>query len=240
MAVAIGILAGVVILAVAGVGARLLIEFSKMTPVATGEVVPGVFAIRDGFVSLFVVKGSDGYIMIDGGNKPAVVEEGLRTLGIPKDGISAVFLTHSDSDHKAALTVLGDVPLYVGSEEERIITGPGHRMLLRRNALPDRRRHLDDGGVVDSGGVRVQAIGTPGHTPGSLSYLVDGRWLFTGDTISLRNGEAGPFVDLFNMDTAVQTGSIGRLAKLQGVEAVFTGHHGYSQDFPGAFAAWRK
>ncbi len=239
--IAVGVLVGVVVLGAAYVGVRVMTEISKMTPVATGEVVPGVFALRDEFVNLYLVKGSDGYVMIDGGNKPAAVEEGLRKLGIPKDGIRAVFLTHSDDDHKAALAVLGEVPLYVGSGEERIITGPEYRMFrIRRNSLPERRRHVADGETVDIAGTSVRAIATPGHTPGSLCYLVNGRWLFTGDTISLKDGSAGPFVDLFNMDTATQIRSIGRIAALEGVEAVFTGHHGYAKDHAGAFAAWRK
>lgn len=238
--IAVGVLAGVAVLIVGYVFARFMIEVSRMTPVATGEVVPGVFAIRDDFVNLFLVKGKDGYVMIDGGNTPATVEEGLRQLGIPKDRISAVFLTHSDSDHTAALAVLGDVPFYVGSEEERIIKGPQYRMYFMRNSLPAGRRLLTGGETVDSGGVIVQTFRTPGHTPGSFSYLVNGRWLFTGDTISLKEGKAGPFVELFNMDTATENASIGKLAKLKGVEAVFTGHHGFTKDFQGAFAAWRK
>jgi glyoxylase-like metal-dependent hydrolase (beta-lactamase superfamily II) len=238
--ITIGVLAGIAILVVGYVFARFGIEVRKMAPVATGEVVPGVFAIRDDFVNLYLVKGKSGWIMIDGGDKPAAVEEGLRKLGIPKDGINAVFLTHSDSDHTAALAVLGEVPLFVGAGEERIITGPEHRMFFMRNSLPERRRLLSGGETVDSGGVIVQAFRTPGHTPGSMCYLLNGRWLFTGDTISLKEGNAGPFVELFNMDTATQRESIRKIAALGGVEAVFTAHHGMTKDFPGAFAAWRK
>ena len=238
--IAVGVLAGVAILIAGFVLVPFLIEVRKMTPVATGEVVPGVFAIRDDFVNLYLVKGKDGYVMIDGGSGAAAVEEGLRTLGILKDRISAVFLTHSDSDHTAALAVLGDVPLFVGSEEERIIKGPEYRMFFTRNSLPDRRRLLAGGETVDSDGVIVQAFRTPGHTPGSRCYLVNGRWLFTGDTISLKEGKAGPFVERFNMDTPTEIVSIGKIAKLNGVEAVFTAHHGWTKDFQGAFAAWRK
>ncbi|NPU83914.1 MAG: MBL fold metallo-hydrolase [Syntrophaceae bacterium] len=236
----VGILAAIVILVAGYVLGRFLIEVRKMTPVPTGEVVPGVFAIQDDYVNLYLIKGKDGYVMIDGGDKAAAVEEGLRQLGIPKDRISAVFLTHSDSDHSAALKVLGDVPLFVGSEEERIIKGPQYRMYFMRNSLPDRRRLLAGGETVDSGGLIVQVFRTPGHTPGSRCYLVNGRWLFTGDTISLKDGKAGPFVELFNMDTATEIGSIGKIAALKGVEAVFTGHHGFTKDFPGAFADWQK
>jgi hydroxyacylglutathione hydrolase len=49
--------------------------------------------------------------------------------------------------------------------------------------VPLRSRHVDDNGV--------HVVPTPGHTPGSTCYLVDGsegRYLFTGDTLFLSDG----------------------------------------------------
>lgn len=42
--------------------------------------------------------------------------------------------------------------------------------------------HGDEYGF-SNGGPKVKAIHTPGHTPGSTSYLVDGRYLISGDTV---------------------------------------------------------
>ena len=37
--------------------------------------------------------------------------------------------------------------------------------------------------TFSKGGPEVKAIHTPGHTPGSTSYMVDGRYLISGDTV---------------------------------------------------------
>lgn len=44
---------------------------------------------------------------------------------------------------------------------------------------------LGDGDVLEVGSVTLEAVRTPGHTPESTSYLLDGRALFTGDTLFL-------------------------------------------------------
>ncbi len=44
---------------------------------------------------------------------------------------------------------------------------------------------LADGDVLEVGSAHLEAVRTPGHTPESTSYLLDGRALFTGDTLFL-------------------------------------------------------
>jgi glyoxylase-like metal-dependent hydrolase (beta-lactamase superfamily II) len=47
---------------------------------------------------------------------------------------------------------------------------------------PDPDMFVTGGDVVEVEGVRLTAIGTPGHTPGSMSYYTEGL-LFSGDTL---------------------------------------------------------
>jgi len=42
---------------------------------------------------------------------------------------------------------------------------------------------LADGQKIRIGGSEIEVIHSPGHTPGSTSFLLDGKFLFTGDTI---------------------------------------------------------
>lgn len=99
---------------------------------------------------------------------------------------------------------------------------------------------LSDGQKVEEAGLTVQAIATPGHTLGSTSYLVEGKWLFTGDTIRLSGGRAIPFLRFINMDTATEVRSIRKLAGLEGIELLCTAHYGTSRDYKESMRAWRS
>ena len=99
---------------------------------------------------------------------------------------------------------------------------------------------LADGDVVDVGGTKIRAIATPGHTPGSMSYLVDDRVLFTGDTLVLQNGRVRPFYRLFNIDTSTQKESIRKLAEFPNVELLCTAHTGWTMDYDQLMKPWRE
>ena len=86
---------------------------------------------------------------------------------------------------------------------------------------------LKDGDITYIGKIKVAAITTPGHTPGSMSYLVNDSILFTGDTLSIQNGKVKPFFWLQNMSTRVQKESIKKLLKIDRVKLICTGHTGY-------------
>lgn len=77
--------------------------------------------------------------------------------------------------------------------------------------VPLSSRHIDDRGV--------EVIPTPGHTPGSTSYLVEGaqgRYLFTGDTVFVADdGRWSTFVIPGIGDAAAMAESLRLLASLR-------------------------
>jgi hypothetical protein len=90
--------------------------------------------------------------------------------------VSRWYLNHSHE----AMFVSGSVtaPLFVHERERPSVESKAHV-----RATFSRRHTLDDD---------FEAIPTPGHTPGATAYLWDNgehRFLFTGDTIFLRDGE---------------------------------------------------
>jgi glyoxylase-like metal-dependent hydrolase (beta-lactamase superfamily II) len=155
--------------------------------------------------------------------------------------VAAVFLTHADSDHTGGLPVFANADVYLPSEEEQMINGRTARLFFFfKNELGRKHKPIGDGQTVEIDGVTVTAILTPGHTPGSTSYLVDGQYLFAGDNLSLKSGKAGVFSEMINMDSDVQRESLKKLARLEGIRYVFTAHHGYTDSFEKAFEDLRK
>jgi glyoxylase-like metal-dependent hydrolase (beta-lactamase superfamily II) len=78
----------------------------------------------------------------------------------------------------------------------------------------------DSGDVVHAGGIPIALMHTPGHTPGSQCFVVDGR-LVAGDTLFLEgcgrtDFPGGSVDDMFR--------SLQALAKLSGDPTVFPGH----------------
>jgi hydroxyacylglutathione hydrolase len=90
--------------------------------------------------------------------------------------------THAHEDHVANLELL----------EDRY----GLRLLASPEEEIDGAEPLGHGEVVEAGDLRVEALRTPGHTRGMLSFVVDTEAVFTGDT--LFTGSVGGTQDGFD------------------------------------------
>jgi glyoxylase-like metal-dependent hydrolase (beta-lactamase superfamily II) len=189
---------------------------------------------------MYLIKGKTKYIAVDAGNDVKKIENEMKKLAIDKKDVAAVFLTHADSDHTAATDYLTDATIYLPKAEVQMINGSTRRLLFFHNKLNRKYTTLEDGQVTTIDGLSIKAILTPGHTPGSTCYLIDGKYLFTGDSMSLQNDRAELFSKVFNMDSETQKISLEKLAQITGVKFIFTAHHGYTDDFTKAFENWKK
>lgn len=213
---------------------KLYMESRKLSPVETREIAAGVYAVKDSYVNLFLMKTDDTYIAFDAGNDAKKVRQELLKLKIDPKNVAAVFLTHSDPDHVAACILFSNARIFLPKAEEPMVNGQISRFLFMKNKLALPHELLEDNQIINISGLKIKGISTPGHTPGSMSFLVNGTHLFTGDTMGIKNGEVTQFNDLFNMDTRRQRKSITRLAALPGVDYIFTGHYGFV-DLPEIF-----
>jgi hydroxyacylglutathione hydrolase len=215
-------------------------ELRKMAPLPTGQIVDNIYAIRDGYVNFYLVQDRDQYIAIDAGKNAHRVGEELNKLNIDKSKVVAVLLTHTDRDHVGGLELFEKAKVHISEAEEALLNGTAHRVLIFGNKMSGRYEKIADNTTINFGDISVRSVLTPGHTLGSTCYVVNTKFLFTGDTLSLRNGYADIFSRLFNMDTPSQVESLKRISNLPGVRYLFTAHHGFTSHYTTAFGKWNR
>ena len=209
----------------------------KMNPVATGKIADHVFAIKDSFVNMYIIRCGDEYVAIDAGNRIETIRKELTGLGIGTDQVTTVFLTHSDGDHVGAAGLFPNAAVYISKQEEQLINGQKSRFAFFGNSIKSKNiKLLEDNQVTDVSGTLVRCISTPGHTPGSACYLIDDKYLFTGDCLRLVKDKVAEFYRLPNMDTEMQRKSITKLSRLQNIGFLFTAHDGMTNDVNAAFS----
>jgi glyoxylase-like metal-dependent hydrolase (beta-lactamase superfamily II) len=141
-------------------------------------VVSGVFSLDgqdfDVDNNVWLVGDDDEVLVIDAPHDatPIVQAIGGRT-------VTAIVLTHGHNDH---ITAAVDLREATGAP---VWFHPADRMLwdvVHLGAAPD--AELDEGVEFPVAGVTLQALHTPGHSPGSTClYAPDLGTVFTGDTL---------------------------------------------------------
>lgn len=210
-------------------------EINKMHVTETKEVVHNVFAIKDSFVNMFLVKDSDNYVAVDAGEDIKVVRDELVKLNIDSSKVVAVFLTHGDGDHTAALPLFKNAKVYLSRREEQMINGKTAKMLFFHNKIATKSYILlDDQQTLVLGKVSIKGISTPGHTPGSMSYVINSKYLFVGDAFGLKEGKIDKPNKFFSMDLKTAIKSFDKISNLPQIDYIFTAHTGYSADYKNA------
>lgn len=160
---------------------------------------------------------------------PAGEEDRLLDL-INTEGLDVKYIlnTHGHADHVLGNTKLKDqlkIPVCMHAADDRFFSEAAVRETSSQElGLPppdpaDIR--LKDGDIIEVGTLTIESIHTPGHTPGSVCYLVDGN-LFSGDTLFV--GAAGR-TDLIGGSLDTLLDSIEKkLIGLPGETVIWPGH----------------
>lgn len=205
-----------------------------MSPVGTGRVNENILAIQTTYVNCFLFSAGGETLLIDTGTRASLLRSGLEDLGVAPETIGHVFLTHGDLDHTGGLELCRNAQLYLSRDEVPMIDGRKKRFPFYRNPPITRPINLlDDGEEVDLGPLRVKAIATPGHTPGSLCYLVNGQVLFSGDNIRIWRGKFIRNAAFMNMDNRTYKASFIKVLGLKDISLLCTSHFGIHEDFEG-------
>ncbi len=162
--------------------------------------------------------------VIDAGDHgKRIAEELARRNMVPKYVLS----THGHADHTGgvlAVVSLSGGQFGIGAADRDMALAPPEwltAILPGFQAPPQPSLLLNGGEVLRVGNTVIEAIATPGHTPGSMSYKV-GDEVFSGDT--LFRGNIGRY-DLPGGDGGQELASIrGKLLTLDDAVRVHPGH----------------
>jgi glyoxylase-like metal-dependent hydrolase (beta-lactamase superfamily II) len=108
-------------------------------------------------------------VLIDAANEHEKLLELCTALNVRR-----VLETHGHWDHIQAVPAMREAGLSVAvtAADAPMLKDVGYDVFI------------DDAEVIEVGRLRLQAIHNPGHTPGSISFLIEGSpLLFSGDTL---------------------------------------------------------
>ncbi len=124
-----------------------------------GPIANNVFVIR--------CKETGESLLIDAANEHEMLLEVCTTLGVRQ-----IVETHGHWDHIGAVTELRDAGYEVAVTAEDSVMLPSYDLIL------------DDDQQLRVGNLHLRTIHTPGHTPGSICFLLEeAPILFSGDTL---------------------------------------------------------
>jgi glyoxylase-like metal-dependent hydrolase (beta-lactamase superfamily II) len=129
--------------------------------------------------NVYLLCVGDDALLVDGANEADAI---LREIGSRKLG--TILQTHGHGDHIVAL------PDLVKASSARVLA---HEADAGR--MPVKTERLSEGDVIGVGGAELEVFHTPGHTPGSVCFVLrqgEQTHLFSGDTL-FPGGPGGTF-----------------------------------------------
>jgi len=124
-------------------------------------------------------------VVVDPGGDFELIEEHLEKLKLK---VKYIILTHGHVDHIGALAQLKKVTkaeILIHSKDSAMLYDPNQNLSIfsgDKIIAIKADKLLEEGDIIQCGGIKLEVLHTPGHTPGSISFLTD-KMIFTGDAL---------------------------------------------------------
>ena len=195
---------------------RLLLRFANL-PFKQPNIPTSVYRVGD--------------LLIDAGS-PNAAEALVDALSLSEEAPRRIVLTHQHEDHIGAINHIrerfGDIAVYAPATHVPIISA-GYEVPQYRARIWGRPQPVADliayesGEVFEADGVRLEAIETPGHTPGHIAFAVEHageRYALSGDLFT----SAEPVGAWYESSAECTIASCRRLIERLGDFALLTTH----------------
>ncbi len=142
-------------------------------------------------VNTYIVSDNGKAVIFDAGGNEEDIEAYLSDNGLNP---VALVNTHGHFDHIGAIHPLMEkygLPFYMHKDDEFLL-GQGKKVMQMYGfgdmETPLVTNHIEHGQKLDLGGITMDVIHTPGHTPGGCCFYIDGlKSVITGDTLFLES-----------------------------------------------------
>ncbi|MFI2809822.1 subclass B3 metallo-beta-lactamase [Microbulbifer sp. JSM ZJ756] len=132
-------------------------------------------------LSAVLVTSADGHILLDGGTAGAapLVEDNIRALGFRPGDVRFILNSHEHFDHAGGIaqlqrrtgaTVVARAPAAEVLERGASDRSDPQLLSLQEFAPVSSVRRIADGDHLRLGALELEAVATPGHTPGGTSW----------------------------------------------------------------------
>lgn len=179
----------------------------------------------------YFIENEENVILIDPSSESQKIIKKLNQINKP---LKAILLTHAHYDHIGALDDIIEkyqVPVYMSKDEFDFLTDPDKNgsSKFTQYGLSKIESHANplslSEGLAEIEGFKFKVLHTPGHSPGSLSFVFN-DFAVVGDTL-FKNGIGR--TDLYKGDYETLIDSIkDKLFELEGDMPLFPGHGPYT------------
>ena len=181
--------------------------------IETGEFCTNTYLIVEG----------DSAVVVDPGDGYDLIMSRLNALKVKAD---YVLITHAHFDH------IGAVGRFFNNGANIYISKVDYDLLVQSDFYVDlgffgeqverfEADLLTDGDTIEIINHSFSVVATPGHTPGGVCYILDGKYIFSGDTLFYLSVGRTDFPLCSHTDLMQ---SIKKLFALPGDYTVYPGH----------------
>lgn len=214
----------------------MLAKLIQQTPPTPGQAFDNLYYVGSAWVSAWVLKTSDGLILIDALNNAQeateLIEGGMHRLGLDPAQIRYVLVTHGHGDHYGGAQMLADRyhARVVASEIDWTMMETALEFDSRLWDRPPKRDiAVRDGDTLKLGNTTVRFVITPGHTLGTITPVFEVLDKGQKHTAMIWGGTAFNFGrDMARLDSYIaQTERMRQLAAQWGIDVPLSNHPGY-------------
>jgi metallo-beta-lactamase class B len=150
-------------------------------PIEPSRIFDNVYVIGNTGTVVYVIRTSDGLVMIDalGANQvESVLLPSFKALGLDPAQVKAIIVGHGHGDHFGGSAFMQErygVKVYISAADWTLMENPpparGGRQGGPPTPRPKRDQVMVDGQAIVVGDLTVLPVSIPGHTPGSMGFI---------------------------------------------------------------------